>query len=113
MKEQGQKIFRDMLSQEGKENLDKILGYGTALLMIAQSEEVQALAEAYRGMVGGALKGFLLETSDFFTELDIPAVKKMEAAGISQENAVALQRSSIIYALLPALGKSALKQAQG
>lgn len=95
-----------MLTPEGRENFDKILGYATALLLISQNEEVQQIAAAYRVVLGGALKGFLLEASNFFTELDIAAVKKMEAAGIRQENAVALQRSSIIYALLPALGKN-------
>lgn len=106
MKKQDQKNFRDMLTPEGRENFDKILGYATALLLISQNEEVQQIAAAYRAVLGGALKGLLLEASDFFTELDIAAVKKMEAAGIRQENAVALQRSSIIYALLPALGKN-------
>lgn len=54
------------------------------------------------------LKPWIQDVSDFFTELDIAAVKKMEAAGISQENAVALQRTSIVYALLPSLAKTSI-----
>lgn len=112
MDEQKETSFRDLLIPEGQEVLDGVLGSVSLILLAAKSQEAQAIIGEGMNIVGPGLKVLLSRVSDFFTDLDIAAVKKMEAAGLSQENAVALQRSSIIYALLPALGKGALKKTQ-
>lgn len=110
MENQKEISFRDLLTPEGQEILDGTLGSVSLILLAAKSEEAQAIIGECMSIVGPGLKVFISRVSDFFTDLDISAVKKMEDAGIRQENAVALQRSSIIYALLPTLGKSTLKQ---
>lgn len=80
-----------------------------ALMALKDSPAAKVCLDAVP-QVGALLKPWIQDASDFFTALDIAAIRKMEAAGITQENAVALQRSSIIYALLPALGKEAARR---
>lgn len=76
MKKQEQKSFQDLLTPEGRENFDKILGYATALLMISQAEDVQQIAAAYRAVFGGALKGLLLEPATSSQSLTLRRSKK-------------------------------------
>ncbi len=79
-------------------------GFATLILVLKESPEVKVMKQLVPA-IGEELKPWIKAVSDFFTELDIEAVKKMEAAGISQVNAVALQRTSIVYALAPGILK--------
>lgn len=97
------------LKADLEEKLEEVAPIVTALLAVKDSPAAKVCLNAVP-QVGAILKPWIQDASDFFTDLDIAAIRKMEAAGITQENAVALQRSSIVYALLPALGKEAARQ---
>jgi len=90
---QESKFGKAELEAEVVEYLQLGVAITSMLMAVKESDHVKFILRSIPALAG-ELKPLMEGTSDFFTEMDIKAVRKMEAAGISQENAVALRIKS-------------------
>lgn len=90
--------------------LKKGAALATLLMAVQALPEAQIIRQAIPALAS-EFKPWLQGMSEFSTRLDIAAIREMEAAGISQENAVMLRAHSTFYRMLGFEGRRVSKSA--